>query len=187
MSKNQYVPLRHSTVDRGLQAAASAEIQLFDTMRRFICRTTHVEHPLSDFYRRNLLVCSHSQASLADLVGVSRRTVVETLRRIRLLGWVRHAAADSGDVAFLHGRFLVYQLGYVTTPSRAPNRRIERLFFDDWCKVAYREQDRAIAMLEQNRRADFRWWRRDQRSGFLRNYIKQQLDEASKTEMQAHG
>lgn len=91
---------------------------LYDCMRRFVWRSSKGNSVLSELYRNKFLACRISQNRLGNLVGIVRRqTVMEYIRQMEHLGWIKTLRPD---------RCCIYVLGEIDADG------YENFHQDDW-------------------------------------------------------
>lgn len=128
-----FVPHFYLAVDMGLASIVGAEtLATYDVLRRHVCRDDRTARGgrLSELYVQGHLVCSLSQAEIADFLDYSDRGIRRRLARLHEFGWIEKAGFISH-----HSSVPVYRLGGLVS-ARGKHGFTESFFADEWLQRA---------------------------------------------------
>jgi DNA-binding transcriptional ArsR family regulator len=132
-----YVPHFFLSVDMGVPRIIGAEaLAVYDVLRRHVCRDDRGLRGgrLAELYASGHLVCSLSQAEIADFLDYSDRSIRRHIAQLRDHGWIE----VHGMISW-RSSIPVYKLGgLVSTHPERGEGSTESFFADEWLQRAKR-------------------------------------------------
>lgn len=167
-----FVPHFFLSVDMGVPRILGCDtLAVYDVLRRHVCRDDRPSraHRLAELYAQGHLVCSLSQAEIADFLDFSDRNIRRHAARLRQFGWI-----ESFGVISYKSSVPVYRLGGLVS-ARGREGFTESLFADEWLQRAKRALTKHTRKALRNQDASYRDLPTKERIEFVRAWAESEL------------
>lgn len=172
-----FVPHFFLSVDMGVPRIIGADaLAVYDVLRRHVCRDDRASRGrLGDLYRTGHLVCSLSQAEIADFLAYSDRSIRRHVACLKDHGWIELYGLISH-----HSSVPIYRLGGLVSTKRGEGLT-ESFFADEWLQRAKRALTKHTRKVLKDPDASYRDLSTRDRVAFVSEWAAAQIAKAPRT------